>query len=52
MQLFSHAAFVKKVKDRSDIDIAWDMVDIQPLRMKHFFIRDPEGNLLQFTEPY
>lgn len=44
--------FVKKVKDRSDIDIAWDLVDIEPLRMKHFFIRDPEGNLLQFTEPY
>ena len=45
-------AFVKKVKGRSDIDIAWDLVDIEPLRMKHFFIRDPEGNLLQFTEPY
>jgi len=46
------AAFVHKVKERGDIDIAWEMVDIQPLRMKHFFIRDPEGNLLQFTEPY
>lgn len=46
------AAFVHNVKERGDIDIAWEMVDIQPLRMKHFFIRDPEGNLLQFTEPY
>jgi catechol 2,3-dioxygenase-like lactoylglutathione lyase family enzyme len=46
------ALFVEKVKARGDIEIAWDMVDIQPLRMKHFFIRDPEGNLLQFTEPY
>ena len=44
--------FVSKVKARGDIEIAWDMVDIEPLRMKHFFIRDPEGNLLQFTEPY
>ena len=45
-------SFVSKVKARGDIEIAWDMVDIAPLRMKHFFIRDPEGNLLQFTEPY
>ena len=45
-------SFVSKVKARGDIEIAWDMVDITPLRMKHFFIRDPEGNLLQFTEPY
>ena len=39
-------SFVSKVKARGDIEIAWDMVDITPLRMKHFFIRDPEGNLL------
>ena len=45
-------SFVKKVKQRGDIEIAWDMVDIEALRMKHFFIRDPEGNLLQFTQPY
>jgi methylmalonyl-CoA/ethylmalonyl-CoA epimerase len=45
-------SFVDKVKARGDIDIAWDLVDIKPLRMKHFFIRDPEDNLLQFTEPY
>jgi catechol 2,3-dioxygenase-like lactoylglutathione lyase family enzyme len=45
-------SFVERVKLRADIEIAWEMVDIKPLRMKHFFIRDPEGNLLQFTEPY
>jgi len=45
-------AFAEKVKARGDIEIAWDVVDIQPLKMKHFFIRDPEGNLLQFSEPY
>lgn len=46
------STFVSTVKARADIEIAWEMVDIAPLRMKHFFIRDPEGNLLQFTEPY
>tara|TARA_X000000950_G_C13661178_1_gene555973 strand:+ start:193 stop:759 length:567 start_codon:yes stop_codon:yes gene_type:complete len=45
-------SFVEKVKKRGDIEIAWDFVDIKALRMKHFFIRDPEGNLIQFTEPY
>ena len=45
-------SFVEKVKKRGDIEIAWDFVDIEALRMKHFFIRDPENNLLQFTEPY
>ena len=45
-------SFVAKVKQRGDIDIAWDMVDIKPLKQKHFFIRDPEDNLLQFSQPY
>ena len=46
------AAFVERVKARPDIEIAWDLIDITVLRLKHFFIRDPEGNLIQISEPY
>jgi catechol 2,3-dioxygenase-like lactoylglutathione lyase family enzyme len=46
------AAFVERVKARPDITIAWDMIDITVLRLKHFFIRDIEGNLVQISEPY
>jgi len=45
-------AFVERVKARPDIEIAWDIIDITVLRLKHFFIRDPEGNLIQISEPY
>jgi catechol 2,3-dioxygenase-like lactoylglutathione lyase family enzyme len=46
------AAFVERVKARPDLEIAWDMIDITVLRLKHFFIRDIEGNLIQISEPY
>ncbi|MFN8635320.1 MAG: VOC family protein [Chloroflexota bacterium] len=46
------SAFVERVKARPDIEIAWDMIDITVLRLKHFFIRDIEGNLIQISEPY
>jgi catechol 2,3-dioxygenase-like lactoylglutathione lyase family enzyme len=46
------AAFVERVKARPDIEIAWDLIDITVLRLKHFFIRDFEGNLIQISEPY
>lgn len=45
-------AFLARVKARPDIEIAWDVIDITGLRLKHFFIRDPEGNLIQISEPY
>ena len=45
-------AFVERVKARPDIEIAWDIIDITVLRLKHFFIRDIEGNLVQISEPY
>jgi methylmalonyl-CoA/ethylmalonyl-CoA epimerase len=46
------AAFVERVKARPDLEIAWDLIDITVLRLKHFFIRDIEGNLIQISEPY
>ena len=46
------AAFIERVKSRPDIQVAWDLIDIPVLRLKHFFIRDPEGNLIQISEPY
>jgi catechol 2,3-dioxygenase-like lactoylglutathione lyase family enzyme len=46
------AAFVERVKARPDVEIAWDLIDITVLRLKHFFIRDLEGNLIQISEPY
>ncbi|MGH3573831.1 MAG: VOC family protein [Pseudonocardiaceae bacterium] len=40
---------IKRVKSR-DITIAWDLVVVEDLQLKEFFIRDNEGNIVQFTE--
>ena len=45
------SSFVERIRPRGDIEI-WNIVDIRPLRMKHFFIRELEENLFQSIEPY
>jgi hypothetical protein len=45
------SSFVEKIRPRGDIEI-WNIVDIKPLRKKHFFIRELEENLFQSIEPY
>jgi methylmalonyl-CoA/ethylmalonyl-CoA epimerase len=44
-------AVVERVKQRP-IEIAWDVITVDDLRMKELFIRDPEGNLIQFIERF
>ena len=42
-------AVVDKVKSRP-IEIAWDLIEVEDIGFKEFFIRDNEGNIVQFTE--
>jgi len=42
---------LEQVKNRS-IPTALDLVDAKQLRLKAFFIRDNEGNLIEFIERY
>ena len=42
---------LEKVRARS-IPVAMDLVDAAPLKLKAFFIRDNEGNLIEFIERY
>lgn len=53
LQLFVNdlSSFVERIRPKHDIEIAWDMVDIKPPGMKHFFIRELERNLFQSKEP-
>jgi catechol 2,3-dioxygenase-like lactoylglutathione lyase family enzyme len=41
----------ERVKKRS-ISVALELVDAEPLKFKAFFIRDREGNLIEFVERY
>lgn len=43
------AAVIEEVKKRP-ITVAWDLIVVDDLRMKEFFIRDNEGNIVQFVE--
>ena len=40
---------IRRVKSRP-ITIAWDLTVVEDLRLKEFFIRDNEGNIVQFIE--
>ena len=44
-------AVQRQAKERG-LDIAWDVIVVEDLRMKEFFVRDPEGNLVQFIERF
>ena len=44
-------AVQQRVKERA-LTIAWDVITVEDLRMKEFFIRDPEGNLVQFIQRF
>ncbi|HET6518433.1 MAG TPA: VOC family protein [Geminicoccaceae bacterium] len=44
-------AVVQRVKGRP-IRVAWDLITVDDLRMKEFFIRDNEGNIIQFIEAF
>jgi methylmalonyl-CoA/ethylmalonyl-CoA epimerase len=43
---------VERVKSRPDIQIAWDLIVVEDIGFKEFFIRDNEGNILQFAETF
>ena len=43
---------VDRVKSHPEIKIAWDLVVVEDIGFKEFFIRDIEGNLLQFAERF
>ena len=42
-------AIVERVKKRP-ITIAWDLIEVKDIGFKEFFIRDNEGNIIQFVE--
>jgi methylmalonyl-CoA/ethylmalonyl-CoA epimerase len=42
---------IERVKSRS-ITIAWDLVVVKDIGFKEFFIRDNEGNIVQFVETF
>lgn len=44
-------AVIEKVKNRP-IDIAWDLIIVKDIGFKEFFIRDNEGNIIQFLETF
>jgi methylmalonyl-CoA/ethylmalonyl-CoA epimerase len=44
-------AVQRRAKERQ-LEIAWDVITVEDLRMKEFFVRDPEGNLVQFIERF
>ena len=43
---------VERVKSRPEIQIAWDLIVVEDIGFKEFFIRDNEGNILQFAERF
>jgi catechol 2,3-dioxygenase-like lactoylglutathione lyase family enzyme len=43
---------VDRVKCHPEIRIAWDLVIVDDIGFKEFFIRDIEGNILQFAERF
>lgn len=42
---------IERVKSRP-IDIAWDLIVVKDIGFKEFFIRDNEGNIIQFLETF
>jgi catechol 2,3-dioxygenase-like lactoylglutathione lyase family enzyme len=44
-------AILEEVRRRS-IPVVLDLVDAKPLKLKAFFIRDNDGNLIEFIERY
>lgn len=42
---------IAKVKSRP-IQIAWDLIVVKDIGFKEFFIRDNEGNIIQFLETF
>ncbi len=42
---------VSRAKDKP-ITVAWDLITVEDLGMKEFFIRDPENNIVQFVERF
>jgi methylmalonyl-CoA/ethylmalonyl-CoA epimerase len=42
---------IERVKSRP-ITIAWDLVVVEDIGFKEFFIRDNEGNIVQFVETF
>ena len=40
---------VERVKSQP-IEIAWDLIEVEDIGFKEFFIRDNEGNIVQFVE--
>ena len=43
---------VDRVKRHPEIVIEWDLVVVKDIGFKEFFIRDIEGNILQFAERF
>ncbi|NEQ43027.1 MAG: VOC family protein [Leptolyngbya sp. SIOISBB] len=43
---------VERAKSQPDIEIAWDLIVVEDIGFKEFFIRDNEGNILQFAETF
>ena len=43
---------VERVKSQPEIEIAWDLIVVEDIGFKEFFIRDNEGNILQFAETF
>ncbi|MEO1134848.1 MAG: hypothetical protein AAFX40_19375, partial [Cyanobacteria bacterium J06639_1] len=43
---------VERVKSHPGIQIAWDLIVVEDIGFKEFFIRDNEGNILQFAEKF
>jgi|SRR5271165_1707695 len=44
---------IREVRDRVGklpVEIAWDVIVVEDIGFKEFFIRDNEGNLIQFVE--
>jgi methylmalonyl-CoA/ethylmalonyl-CoA epimerase len=42
---------IKKVEARQ-LRVAWKLITVAELRMKEFFVRDNEGNIVQFIERF
>jgi methylmalonyl-CoA/ethylmalonyl-CoA epimerase len=42
---------IAKVKSRP-ITIAWDLIVVEDIGFKEFFVRDNEGNIVQFVETF
>ena len=42
---------IEQVKSKP-IEIAWDLIEVEDIGFKEFFIRDNEGNIVQFVETH